>query len=381
MFRRIGGILAACLMAAACGTPGGLQHSDIPPLGGHLALFDQAAADPATHRLFLADEGLQAIDVFDISQPTPRYLASVKVGHKPHGLAVASGLREVFAGLDGGGIAVLSDDPSQPRSNRLLQTIPTTAKTNVDLLDYDPSQQVLWAAASDDGILFKVDARAGQVIGTLPITIGLEQPRYDPTTNVLYVNDTKQDAIYRVDPDQLTVIGKWSVGVTCEPSGMGLDSTHQVAVVGCLDTTAGYSLVWDLKRGRLVRTLPDIGDADQVIFDPGSQSFMAAGTSGGVTAIGFFGGSPVGFQQLKITHADTRAVAYDPGTQTVYAPDAKAGNEGLLSFPLPRPDSSGTPLLAPLLYLVPLLALGVAVWYYGRRRARARQLAGRPMYS
>ena len=65
----------------------------------------------------------------------------------------------------------------------------------------------------------------------------------------------------------------------------------------------------------------------------------------------------------------------------VSTPHAKPGNEGLLNLPLPEPQSPAPPFVAPLLYLLPLLVRGFALWYYGRSRSLERRLAGRPMYS
>lgn len=174
---------------------------------------------------------------------------------------------------------------------------------------------------------------------------------------------------------------QWNFGVTCQPAGMGIDPGREVALIGCLDPTAGYPLVWDLKAGHEIRTLSDIGDADQVIYDAASGQFMVAGQNNGTTALGFFGGSPVGFLNLRTTHADSRAVAYEEATKMVSTPHAKPGNEGLLNLPLPEPQSPAPPFVAPLLYLLPLLVLGFALWYYGRSRSLERRLAGRPMYS
>jgi len=381
MFRRLAGLVGGCLLAVACGAPTGLQHTDIPPLHGHQALFYQALVDQSSRRLYLADEGLRSIDVFDVSRSAPRYLTSVKVGHPPHGLAAATDLHKVFAGLDGGGVAVLESDPSAPGANSVLAVIQTTAKKNVDLVDYDPANHVLWAAASDDGILFKVDAVSNSVLGSLVLKPGLEQPRYDPVKKAVFVPNSDQNQLLEVDPDQLTVTQTWDLGVACQPAGMGLDAQDGVALLGCLDPASGYTLAWDLSAGREIRKMGDIGDADQVVYNEKAGLFMAAGQANGLTAIGFFDGSPVRFQSLRVTHADSRAVAYDEASKTVYTPDTKAGNEGLLSFPLPQVEASAPPLLVPFLYLLPILVVSVFVWHYGRRRARERRLAGRPIYS
>lgn len=381
MIARLSGLLAACLLLAGCGSPGGIQHTDIPPLPGHKAAFDQALVDQSTRRLYVADEGLLAVDVFDVSRNPPRYVTSVRLGKIPHGLAASKELHKVFVGLNGGGIAVLETDNSGGGANRVLDVIQTSAKKNVDLVDYNPASHQVWAAASDEGILFQVDAIRDRVMATLPIAPTLEQPRVDPRTGVVYVPDTDKNTLYEVDPYQVQVVQQWSLGVACGPTGLAIDSARQVAMIGCRDPHAGHIIAWDLKTGTPIRTLSDVQDVDQVIYDAGAGLYMAAGRAGAATAIGFFGGSPPAYRAVKITHADSRAVAYDEASQTVYTPDAKPGNEGLISFPAPRPVPPANPWVAPLLYLIPLVLVGIGVWSYGSRRARQRRLAGRPMYS
>ena len=381
MFRRAAGIFAGCLLAAACGTPAGLAHTDIPHLAGTKVVFDQALIDPANHQLYLADSGQSSIDVFDVAKASPRFLTSIKVGHPPHGLALAADLHKVFAGLDGGGIAVIEADPGSNGVHRVLTTIQTAAKKNVDLLDYDPEDHLLWAAAADDGMLFKVDAIRNLVVGRLTLLPGLEQPRYDATEKAVFLPDQGKNLIYKIDPARLAVVAQWNIGVPCAPAGMAIDAKRDVALIGCLDPAAGHTIAWNLGQGRLIRTLVDITAADQVIYDSGTDTFMVAGSSSGTTAIGFFGGSPPAYRNLKLTHADTRAVAYDPSNQVVYTPDAKPGSEGLISFPLPQRQGQAPPFLAPLLYLLPLAIVGFIVWYFGRRRQQERRAAGRPIYS
>ena len=143
MLRAVVAFLAGSLLLVACGTPAGLRHSDIPPLSGQVPSFDQATIDQATHRLYLADAALNAIDVFDVAGAQPRYLTSVKLGKPPHGLAVASDLRKVFAGIDGGAGAAIDGDPGAPTVNKVIATVQTAAPKNVDLGDYDPTYHCL----------------------------------------------------------------------------------------------------------------------------------------------------------------------------------------------------------------------------------------------
>jgi hypothetical protein len=162
---------------------------------------------------------------------------------------------------------------------------------------------------------------------------------------------------------------------------MAIDPKRKVALLGCTDPSIAYTLEWNLAAGQMVRTFTQIGSADQVVYDPANDLYLVAGLSGGVTAIGFFGGAPVAYRSVKLTHADARAAAIDDASRVVFTPDAHAGETGLLSFVLPAPETPAPPLLAPILYLLPLVLVGLAVWYYGSRRAKERVKAGRPMYS
>ena len=81
MIRVLAAAFACFLLFAACGTPAGIRHNDIPPLNGQNGAFDQATLDQATHRLYLADGTLGSIDVFDATGGQPRFLSSVKLGH------------------------------------------------------------------------------------------------------------------------------------------------------------------------------------------------------------------------------------------------------------------------------------------------------------
>jgi DNA-binding beta-propeller fold protein YncE len=381
VIRALGAFFALCLLLTACSTSVGVRHSEIPPLNGQKASFDQAAVDQSTHRLYLADGALTAIDVFDVGTDQPHFLSSVKLGHAPHGLAVSTDLHKVFAGIDGGAVAVIEADPAAKSVNTVIATIQTSAKKNVDLLDYDPTGHLLWAASSGEGILTKIDAIRNLAISHLDLAPGLEQPRHDPAGNRLYLPNMTKNLLYQIDPVTLSVLKQSDLGVPCAPTGMGIDAKRKVAMLGCSDPAIAYTLEWNLATGQRVRTFTEIGSADQVVYDPANDLFLVAGMSNGVTAIGFFGGSPVASRSVKLTHADTRAVAINDASKVVFTPDAHPGEPGLISFSLPDKENPAPPLLAPLLYLLPLLLVGLAVWYFGSRRQRERRLAGRPMYS
>jgi imidazoleglycerol phosphate synthase cyclase subunit len=83
---------------------------------------------------------------------------------------------------------------------------------------------LLWAAAADDGMLFKVDAIRNLVVGRLTLLPGLEQPRYDATEKAVFLPDQGKNLIYKIDPARLAVVAQWNIGVPCAPAGMAIDA-------------------------------------------------------------------------------------------------------------------------------------------------------------
>ena len=381
MFRAWAAIAAAILLLTGCGSGDGLTHSDIPPLTGQAATFDQAVVDQSNHRLYISDSTLLGVDIFDVSKSEPRYLSTLKLGVPVHGLAVAPDLHKIFVGEDGGGIGVIEGDPTSKKVDTLLSTIKTPAKKAVDLLGYDPVDHLLFAGSPDDGFLSQVDAIRNLYLKNLPLGSGLEQPRYNPGDGLLYLTNMTKDLVYAIDPQKLTVVKQWPVGMTCSPMGMDINPATGEAMFGCSSPKIAYTLLWSLREGKVIGTFNQVADADQVVFDPSQARFLAAGASNGKTAIAVFGGHPVKYQALMLTHADSRAVAYDGANRVVYTPDRKRGQEGLISFAMPKPEAQLPSFITPLAYLLVLVALGAIVWLYGRRRERARRLAGRPTYS
>ena len=135
---------------------------------------------------------------------------------------------------------------------------------------------------------------------------------------------------------KFAVLKQWKLGVPCAPTGMGIDEKRSVALLGCSDPSIAYTLEWDLAAGHQVRILTEIGGADQVVYDPTLDVYLVAGLSNGVTAIGFFGGTPISIRSVKLTHADARAVAIDDRA-ALSSPRRPPRGAGLGQLPVPAP--------------------------------------------
>lgn len=374
-------MVAGLFLMTGCGGADGATHTAIPALSGKKADFDQSLIDQATHRLYIADVALQSIDVFDVSQPPARYVNSVAIGGEAKGLALARDLKEVFAGVSGGRLAVLDADPGSAHYGTLLTMIKFPFSSTVDLVEYDPEQHLVWAASGSDHSVSYVDVIRNRWLGKITLDQGLEQPRWNPADHMLYLDSGDANVIYRIDPRQHTMLKRWPIGVDCIPSGMAINPKTGEAMLGCAKADAARTIVFDINRGRLLRSYTEVSAADQIIFDESAARFLVAGLGSGRSTIGVYAGAPIKFLNIVTTSAGTRSVAYDESTRRLYTPVSRHGQEGVSGFALPEPAPDPNPLLVPLVCLVALVGFGGVVWYFGRKRARARKLAGRPLFS
>ncbi len=379
MFRLLATLLVGLFLLVGCGS--GATHISIPALEGKKADFDQSLIDQSTHRLYVADVALKSVDVFDATKPEPHFIRSIGVGSGSKGLALASDLKKVFAGLSSGRLAVIDGDPGSAHYGTLLTTIRFPFTGALDLIEYDPEQHLVWAASSADHSLSYVDVVRNRWLGKITLAKGLEQPRYNPADRMLYLDNGDANVIYKIDPRQRTVVSTWPVGVACTPTGMAINPKTGEAMLGCSSKDVARTVVFNVTQGRFIRSYTEVSAADQVIFDEKAGRFLVAGLGSGKSSVGVYAASPIKFLNVITTSASTRSVAYDEANRTVYTPVAKHGQEGVSSFPLPDPAPEPNPLLVPLVCLVALVGFGLVIWYVGRRRARARELAGRPAFS
>ncbi len=374
-------VLLVLLLVMSCGAP--LSRVDGPNQAGVSLKVDQVAVDQQAHRLYASNTTMKAVDIYDISVAPAKFEKSIPLGVQPFGIVLAPDLGKLFTGNSDSTVAIIDVAPSSSRTDRLLAKVPTGGKMHADLLDYDPRERKVYVANPDDAFVTAVDAIRNQALQRIDLAKGLQQPRYDAADGMVYITDADSNLLFQVDPRRDALVQKWTLPVTCTPAGLAIDSKRQRAMIGCTAPGLQLALLWDLAHGQLLTQLPQVGDADQLVYDPAVDRYLAGGSSGGSTALAVFAGDPVMFLGSVQTHADSRAVGYDEVHARFYVPTAKLGEGGLIGGPLPTGDAPYpfSWVLTVLFYIVPLVIFGVIVYFYGRRRARERAASGRPMFS
>lgn len=352
---------AGAVLLSSCGSCDSIvRQTALPSIATHS--FDAIAADQSGRRLFLADGTAHGVDVIDVSGPSPRLVGTVALPAAPNGLAFAPDKQRLYAGMDGGKVAVVDTGASAPHDMPVIATVTVDPKT-ADLVDYSPQTENVYVGTASSNTVVVVDTASNKVLQTFDLKSAVEQPRYDPADGKLYVAVPGDDAIVQLDPASGAVTRKY-YQKNCRPTGLAINPTRQIALAACRSSTIVFNLSTGLNE--ISRAVPG---GDLVNYDPTVDRFTV-GSAHGLhdSAVGVLYGNakPMGVVQAS---QNAHGAVFDDSTGAVYAVSAS----GLLSFTpaacAPPPDwlsfAGGLTF-----YVLPLAGFGLFLAWYARRRSR-----------
>jgi DNA-binding beta-propeller fold protein YncE len=352
---------AGALLLSACGSCDSIVHQTaVPAMAG--ANIDAVEADQGGHRLYFADRTNHGVDIVDTSGATPRFKGTINLPDSPNGLAFSPGLKRLYAGMDGGQLAVIDMDARSPQYTQVIDKV-TVDTTNADLLDFSPRTHSVYVGTSQSGTVVVVDASTDTVTNRFDVKGPVEQPRLDPADGRLYVTTPKTDALLQLDPATGAVTRTFTQK-GCRPTGLAINPSRQIALVACGASTA----VFDLRTG-LDQVSATVQGGDIVNYDSHVNSFTIGSSHGpSNSTIGVFAGDGHFVGQVA-SAPNAHGAVFDDASGLLYAASAR----GLLSFapaacaPLP---GWVTPAATSAVFFAPLLAFGLFLLYYARRPTR-----------
>src|SRR5215472_11204778 len=302
-------ILALAPGVGAADTVGLVKGS---PTNYGLNGFDISWVDNSTQKYYLPDRTNNAIDLVDAatdtfvgfigkgqytgSKPCPSHSKDLRHCSGPNGLTTDD-LGHVWAG-DGNGNVI--EASATELGTDIIRKIPTSGHFRVDEVAYDPVDHILMASNDGDSPVFLtfISVTDGRVLGHYKYPVdqdGLEQPAWNRETGWFYQNvPGPKNRIDVFDPHHLPN-PIMSFPVECKGglldltlSGLAVGSNGRLMTV--CGTVGGKSL--DPRTGRVLKTIPQVGDADEVWFDPGSNSYyFAHSVAGAAEATAAVGGA------------------------------------------------------------------------------------------
>lgn len=345
-------VAAATLLCACAGfqepalqplTTEKLSRFAIPPVVHKSAAFDSMAVDQQGHRLYVADDVDQGIDVFDIATPTAAYVTTIHMPDLPNGVIYVPELHRVFAGDISSTVADINADPASPRANTITSLINTGGAGSADLLAYDPADQRLFVTNPDDGFVASVNPSTGTVVAriVIPDSSATEQPVYDPVDGMLYVADADDNAILLMDPRKSTLVHQYVLPDVCVPHGFAIDPATDQGLIGCGDKDSLLTMAWDFAAKRVFQTFDFAGGGDQVVFDEKAQHFYFAASGFTPAELAVFNADPITYLTAVPTSHHSIQVAYDETNHLLYTIDGLHLEAGVWQFPDPVKGCSG----------------------------------------
>lgn len=298
--------------------------TDHAPITGDLIDIDQAR-----HLLYVGHGSADAIEVYDVTNPTPQWVKSFKVPGGAAGILIATDLQKVFAGTPNGMVIV----DANPRSGSYGATLNTIylGPGGTDELDYDPVDGKVYVTDVGDQIVASVNAQTNQLIKTFTLPEPqIEQPRFDPADGSIYVALRTTNKLAKFNPANDTLTSVTDIGVPCTPSGVAIKPTTNIALLGCRAVGGPGVVFWNLTTNSLDHTVPNVTGIDGAVYNAKADRFFAAASRwhrGPV--MGMFDGSGNFIANVPTT-IQSHQVGYDQTNRTVYALGG-----GLVSFTLP----------------------------------------------
>jgi len=316
-------LVTVAMLAGAAG--GGYHVITKFQIGGEGG-WDYATADSDARRLYVS-HGTQ-VEVLDLDSGT----VFGKIADTPgvHGIAIAAELNRGFI--------------SAGRANKVkifdLKTLKTVGEAatgrNPDAIIYDPASKRVFAFNGGTSNATVIDARSGNVDGTIQLGGRPEFAAADGAGNV-YVNLEDKSAVVKIDSQQMTAGDKWPLAPCEEPSGMAIDAQHHRLFIGCSNKMMA---VVNAEKGKVITTLPIGQGVDANGFDPGTGLAFSSNGEGTLTVV--HEDTPEKFKVVENvkTQRGARTMALDLKTHNVLLPVADFGPAPPATTDQPRPRPS-----------------------------------------
>jgi len=257
-------------LSASGDVPGPLHLEKEIPLSGVEGRIDHFSADEGGQRLFIAALGNGSVEIVDIRKG--ERIAEIKGLDEPQGVYYDSKTGRLYVATGRDGKLRIYDG----KSFSLQETL--EFGNDADNVRYDRQTGDIWVGYGHGGLGI-VDS-AGQKVGLISLGSHPEAFLFEGTGNRGYVNVPKQFGITVIDREKRAVIAKWGVGGALANYPMALDDLDKRLFAGC--RVPARLVVLDTSSGRIVGTLPTVGDTDDVFYDTARRQLYVIGGEGAV---------------------------------------------------------------------------------------------------
>lgn len=301
--------------------PSPATYSVASRISGSGRAWDYAVIDETSSRLYVAQQGVTALDL-----KTGKLTTGLVPGKMTHGVTVlgdgtlavddaATKTVTVFNGADG----------------KIIATIPTAEVNPVngghalDAILLEPTSGLVVAINGESGLLVLIDLHQAKVVGTISIG-GHPEFAVANGKGMVYINveGKKISQIVAVDINSRKVVQKIPLKGCEGPTGLAYDPGNDLLISVCGDN--GVTKFIRRDSGLEVASIKVGKGADAVMFDPQRHlAFIPSGEKGTLSVIAVRSAADIAVVQTITTQKGTRLGAVDTTSGRVYLPAAQFG--------------------------------------------------------
>jgi DNA-binding beta-propeller fold protein YncE len=243
-------IVVSCLPAA-----GAMELVTTIALPGVKGRIDHLAADPRTHRIFVAALGNDTVEVLDTQSDRRRTISGLR---EPQGVLYLPDSDRLFIANGGSNQVDLVDVAPLSVVRRV------GGMEDADNVRYDASSGKVWVGYGK-GALRMLEPASGESGGEIALPGHPESFQLEQGGSRAFVNVPAARTVVVVDLTKRRVIDRWETPDASANFPMALDEKGHRLFVGMRAPPA--LLVYDTGSGKVVARLPIGKDTDDVFFD------------------------------------------------------------------------------------------------------------------
>jgi YVTN family beta-propeller protein len=277
--------------------------------------FDYITVDSAARRVYLS----HGTEIKVIDADNGSVVGTVGGLKQTHGVAIAHEFGRGFITDGAQGKAIIFD----------LKTLKVTgeakADKDADSVAYDPASKRVFVMNGDPNSSTVIDAKTGNVVGTIALGGGPEFAVADGK-GAVFVNIEDKDEVVAIDSNTLKIKSRWPVAPAGGPTALAMDTEHRRLF------SAGRKpqmlVVLDADSGKVIQSFPITAGVDAAVFEP-ETGMVYVSTREGFVHI-FHEDTPDKFSEVEKvkTELGAKTMGLDTKTHNIFVDTAEFKADG-----------------------------------------------------
>jgi len=266
-------ILFSCAFLACTQQSEPLRQVGTVALPGVQGRIDHLSLDLNNQRLFVAALGNNTIEIIDLKNG--KRVHSIPGLAEPQGVLYVPPVNRLYVANAGDGSLRIFDGSSF----QLLKSI--AFGDDADNVRYASGDNQVWVGYGS-GALGAVDKDGGKT-ADIKLDAHPESFQLEKNGSRIFVNLPRSKKIAVIDRKTKSAVTSWVTGGPQANFPMALDEANHRLIVVC--RTPARMVVLDTATGKVIASIPTVGDCDDVFYDEPRKRIYATGGEGAISVV------------------------------------------------------------------------------------------------